>query len=224
MSDLVHLPQGNRAVLWQLLNKTLDEQIALPDEDAATALQGRLCAWSQVDKLHDRGYSERGIIALEFDKRRLWSFIDDPLSGAPFHSWSAWVHSGALGGSGDVFRAKGDVEMLLPDVPAEDIVDISRSNLQVLKGVSTAVRKAVCDAAKELTSDALIAKIAKEYPNQHVEARKMLRFSLERSAAEEVESVIKEMIDQGIAGTKEEAIGYAFQCAREYLQTQRETV
>lgn len=217
MSDLVHLPQGNRAVLWQLLNKTLDEQIALPDEDAATALQGRLCAWSQVDKLHDRGYSERGIIALEFDKRRLWSFIDDPLSGVPFHSWSAWVHSGALGGSGDVFRAKGDVEMLLPDVPAEDIVRITRSNLRILKGLSPAVRRepAIREAAMELTPDALVAKIAEEHPNQHIEEPKVLRFSMDRSAAEEVESVIKEMIDQGIAGTKEEVLVFMAHTMRE---------
>lgn len=202
MSELVGC--GARTHLWKMLNSTLDEAIALPDEQAAYALSARMSAWDQVDVLHERSYSERGLIALEFEKRKLWQHIINPASGEPFNSFSAWATSGALGGRRVTFEAKEDVKALA-DVPAEQLRDVPKSNIKILKKLSTGVRSQpeVLEAAKSLPADDFLAKIEREQPDQHIEGKTTMRFRPDRSKAEEIEEALKMAMGEGALGRDE---------------------
>lgn len=226
MSELVGV--GARTHLWALLNKTLDELIALPDEDAAPALQGRMSAWDQVDILHERSYSERGMIALEFEKRKLWQYVINPASGNPFTSFSAWATHGPLGGRRVTFEAKKDIKAL-EDVPAGELREIPKCNIQTLKGLSTKVRNepAVLDAAKKLSEDEFLEKLDKEYPDQHTGGkRQWLRFRLKRHEREEIEEALKLAMEDGATSKSEAlfAIAIAYKVNRILEEREREQV
>ena len=202
MSELVGC--GARTHLWKMLNSTLDEAIALPDEQAAPILQGRLSAWDQVDILHERSYAERGQIALEFERRRLWEHVLNPVSGEPFSSFSAWATHGPLGGRRVTFESLGDVKALA-DVPVEQLREVPKSNIKILKKLSTGVRSQpeVLEAAKNLPADDFLAKIEREQPDQHLEGKTTMRFRPDRSKAEEIEEALKMAMDEGALGRDE---------------------
>jgi hypothetical protein len=195
-----------RPHLEEILERDIEAVIQLPDDRAAEELDRRMGAWDLLDRLHERSYAERGLIAREFERRQLWKYLIDPEVGVPFASFTAWMSSGSIGGRRVNFEAKRDIEEL-SDLPAEKIVDVSKSNLKVLKQVSTQVRPILLDAARTLPTNELLAKIEKEHPNQHIESKMTIRFSLESSAAKEVERAISLAIERG-ARDRNEALEY----------------
>lgn len=186
--------------------------IGLPDPEAADALNIRFSAWMQVEK---RSYAERGIICREFDRRELWRHLTDPDTGLPLPNFSAWMSCSLfLGCRRTNFEAKADV-LALADVPDEQLLGVEKENLKVLKLLSTAVRNDpdVLEAARTLPREAFEEKVEREQPHQHIEARKTLRFTPERSGAAVIEDWIAFALDTDMAGSRDEAIVRACEIA-----------
>jgi hypothetical protein len=193
---------------FDIVSVDLGTLIALPDPEAAEALNTRIMAWNALDELHGRSYAERGLIAVQFEKRRLWSNLVDPDTGTIFANFTAWMScSQFLGCRRTNFEAKGDV-LLLSDVPSAALVDIKKENIKVLLQLSTAVRNdpEVLEAAKILPHDKFEEKLEREHPHQHIESRKPLRFNPGRSGAKKIEECIAYAIEHGIAGGRDEAV------------------
>lgn len=198
-----------------IVSTNLSDLIALPDPEAADALNTRMAALDQIHKIHERSYGERGIIAREFEVRRLWAHLIDPDTGQAFPHLTAWLScSDFLGGRRVNFEAKGDIEKL-SDVPQSKLIDVPKSNIKLLLQLSTAVRNdpEVLEAAKNLDQDGFLQKLDQEHPNQHIEQRKPLRFNPGRSGARLVEETIAWALEHDIAGTRDEAIVRAAETA-----------
>lgn len=190
-----------------ILNESLESLIALPDDRAALELDKRMDAWEQIDRLYEYSYSERGEICRQFEKRGLWKHLLNPNSKEPFNSFSAWMASGAVGGRRINFESLRDVRDL-QDVPAEKLRGVPKSNVKILKQLSTAVRNqdAVLEAAKTLPQEQFLEKVEKDHPDQHIEGRRALRFSPGRSGARKVEEWIRYAIEHDLAGNRDEAL------------------
>ena len=175
-------------------SKPLDEIVSLGDEQAALFLSDRL---RQLDSYEKLSYAERGMILHHVQFRRLHERITNPATGNPF-SFSGWVRSMAPWSYSSCFAALRDVEEL-KDIPAEHLAEIPQSNFPILRQLSTAVRAEpqVIEAAKTQTPAAFTEQIRKDHPEQHLEARKMLRVNMDESALAKVEEAITEAMERG---------------------------
>jgi len=160
---------------------------AMAPEPAAIALDGALRA---LDGLSKRIFIERGLILLEVESRRLWEHLASP-EGVPYRSFEQWVCSAADYSRRDCFYALAAAKELR-DIPVRELSQMTRSNIEVMKTLSSGVRQKpeVIEAAKNLPEREFVAKIQGEYPEQH----------LERSQPVVMASVgASEKIDQAIA-------------------------
>jgi len=206
------------------INLNLSDLLALPDPEAAEALNTRMYVLDQIHRIHERSYSERGIIAREFERRSLWKHLVDPETFEAFPNLTAWLScSDFLGCRRTNFEAKRDIE-LLADVPAEKLIDIPKGNLKVLTQMSTAVRNdpGILEAAKSLLPNEFLEKIEKEQPSQHIESRRPLRFSPGKSGAKVIERWIAYALDHDLVGTRDEAIVRACEMAMNDAQLDEE--
>lgn len=186
----------------------LSDLIALPDPEAAEAMNTRMGVLDQIHRIHERSYSERGIIAREFERRKLWAHLIDPATGQAFPSFSAWMSCDDFMGCRRVnFESLRDMRALA-DVPEEKLIDVPKGNIKLLAQLSTAVRNQpdVLEAARVLDRDAFEEKVEKEHPQQHIEARRPLRFSPGRTGAKVIEEAIAWALEHDIAGSRDEAL------------------
>ena len=198
-----------------LLRVHLSDLIALPDPEAAVALDARMDAWTTIDKLHERSFVERGIIIREFERRQLWKHLTDPETGHSFPNLTAWLScENFLGCRRTNFEAKRTLAML-EDVPPAKLIDIPKGNLHTLTQLSTAVRNQpdVLEAARIMPREAFEEKVEKEHPTQHIESRRPLRFSPDRSGAKVIEEWIEYALEHDLAGTRDEALVLACESA-----------
>lgn len=212
MTDLVHARTP-----FDIVSVGLGEVISLPDPEAAEALNDRIVAWNAIDHLQERSYVERGLIAVQFEKRSLWRNLIDPDTNTPFANFTAWMScSQFMGCRRTNFEAKGDVKAL-EDVPAEKLIEVPKDNIKVLKQLSTKVRNdpAVLEAAKTLEREKFEEKVEREHPDQHIEARRPFRLNLGRSQRKAVDEWIAHAIEHDIAGNRDEAIVRACEMAME---------
>lgn len=146
------------------------------------------------------------MIAVEVQNRLLWKQRTDPATGEPCESFSAWMKTAAPWSYALMFAAKRDVEEL-HDVPAEHLAQIPAANFPVFKQLSSAVRAdpGVLHAAKTMRSDALTEKIQRDYPDQHLQSRKTLRFRPEADKAAEIEEALAMAESKG-ARTRDEQL------------------
>jgi hypothetical protein len=100
-----------------------------------------------------------------------------------------------------VYAAKRDIEEL-HDVPADDLAQIPQSNLVTMKQLSTKVRgdEKVLDIAKHGRTEQLVDYIREHHPAQHLEAKKVLKFTPDESAAEKIEEALAEAENHGARG------------------------
>lgn len=204
MTDL----QVQARTSYEIASTNLSDLLAMPDPEAAEALNTRMGALDHIQRIHERSYSERGIIAREFERRNLWAHLIDPLTEQPFTTFTAWMTcDDFLGCRRTNFEAKKDMEML-QDVPTAKLIDVPKGNLKVLTQLSTAVRNdpGILEAAKTLPPNEFLEKVEKEQPHQHIEAKRVLRFSPGRSWAKVIEETIDYAIENGIAGNRDEAL------------------
>lgn len=193
---------------FEIATTSIGDLIAMPDPEAAEALNTRMGALDQIHRLHERSYVERGIIVREFERRKLWEHLIDPETDQRFPNLTAWLScSEFLGCRRTNFESKRDME-LLQDVPTAKLIDVPKGNLKVLTQLSTAVRNQpdILEAAKTMAPDEFLEKVEKEQPHQHIEARKVMRFSPGRSWARSIEETITYAQEHGIADTRDEAL------------------
>jgi hypothetical protein len=209
---------------FEIISTSLSDLIALPDPDAASAMNERMGVFEQISRMHERSYSERGIIIREFEKRKLWAYLIDPETGLAFPHLTAWLSCGEFLGCRRVnFESRGDIR-LLQDVPVEKLIDIPKGNLKVLAQLSTAVRNepGILEAARNLPQDEFLEKVEREQPDQHIETRRALRFNPGRSGAKVVEEMIAYALEHDIAGTRDEALVRAAETAMDSWKLEQE--
>jgi hypothetical protein len=199
--------------------KRLQIVLELTDVEAEHVLFSRL---QSLDKTWKLSYGEVGMIAVEVQNRLLWKQRADPETGDPCASFSVWMKVAAPWSYAMMFAAKRDVEEL-HDIPAEHLAQIPAGNFSVVKQLSSAVRAdpGVLHAAKTMRSDALVEKIQRDFPDQHVESRKTLRFRPEASAAEKIEEALA-MAEAKGARTRDEQLEMVAAVALEQWNSESE--
>jgi hypothetical protein len=199
----------------KLVLANLSDVLALPDEEAADALNKRMAVFDEISRLHERSFVERGIIIREFERRQLWKHLEDPETGEAFPSLTAWLSCDKfLGGRRINFEAKRTLAML-EDVPPTRLMGIPKCNLHTLTQLSTAVRNQpdVLEAARNLPREEFEGKVEKDHPAQHIQAHRWLKFSPDRSGAKAIEEAIAWALEHDIAGSRDEAIVRACEAA-----------
>jgi hypothetical protein len=143
-------------------------------------------------------YMEAGIIARQVHDGLLWKE-----RCANFHEW---IREAAPYGFATVYRAMEDVRSL-SDIPDDHLAKITQANVPIVRQLSTAVRNnpAVLEAAQTKPSSELLGQIRRDYPDQHLEAKKALRFSLDESAAAKIEEALTMAMARG-AHNRSEAL------------------
>ena len=140
--------------LEDILGADLGKLIALPDDRAAIELDRRIRAFNRVEELHERSYSERGLIARQFELRSLWRHTEPP-----FNSFNAWMSSGQIGGRRVNYESKRDIAELEQDVSPSVLAKIPKSSIKTMIQASTAVRRdaafqqAACTLSPERFAD-----------------------------------------------------------------------
>jgi hypothetical protein len=120
--------------------------------------------------------------------------------GLPCRSFARWVRYAAPRGYSVVYAALRDCEELA-DVPAADLAQIPASNFHTLKQLSSRVRRtpAVLEAAKTQRAEEFVGTIRRDFPNQHIEHKRALRFNPDESAAERIEEALDLAMEHGAA-------------------------
>lgn len=196
-----------RTPFLDVVEVNLAQLIALPDQEAAESMQVRMACIERVEEMHERSYAEVGIIAGQFQKRELWRLVDNPMSGEPFISWSAWASSSGIRCRRIIFESKKDMERL-GDVPADRLIEVPKGNLKVLIQLSTQVRNQddILEAAKTMEPSDFLEKIETEQPFQHVESRTPMVIKPGRSDRKIIERWSTYAQTHDLAGSLTEAI------------------
>jgi hypothetical protein len=161
----------------------------MPDEIAAVALDGRLRA---LEIQWKRSFLERGVLLLEMEQRMLWRKLDDPSTGEPYTSLERWILTAAPQSRSDAYAALRAVKELR-DIPRQHLEGVARCNVAILQALSTSIRNEpeVLKAAKDLPEREFIRKIEKDYPDQHIESRRLIHLHPTKSASAVIEKAIK---------------------------------
>ena len=188
--------------LEQEFARDLIELLELPAPEAATALNRRMLAIERVEQLRARSFAQRGLIAVEFQRRELFKHLN-------FETFSDWIASGFMGSRSSIYDAKRDIEALQEDVPPAVLANIAeKSNLKALVQCSSGVRRSpdVQAAAQSSTTEDFVAHLQSHHPDQHIELRVPVRFFLEKSEAETLEAALKATMDVESLPSREAAL------------------
>jgi hypothetical protein len=204
------------------LRATLPALIALPDPEAAEAMNTRMSLLDLIDRVQAVTYSQRLVIIAEFTRRSLWKHLIDPEVGEPFPHLTSWLSSGFMGCRRTNMEAKRDAESLA-DVPTAQLIDVPKASIKVLTGVSTAVRNLpeVLEAARN-GEEKLLEKLERDHGDQHLEGRKPLTLRLSRSERKVVDDWVEYAIAEDIAATTTEAIVRACEYAHDQCTKKRD--
>ena len=176
-----------------LVNPITPDQMALvlslSDEEAEPVLFNRL---QQIAYGWEMGYAEVGLICRYVDAYMLWEKRADPETGEVCTSFSRWIHVCCPRSFSTVYAAMRDVEAL-KDMPERAVAKIPASNFSIVKQLSTAVRNdpEVIEGAQTKPTADFVEQIRRDHPGQAIEHSRTLRFKLDESAANEVESTIQ---------------------------------
>jgi hypothetical protein len=193
-----------------------------PLDEALIALQQGLQA---VDGIEETALHLRMRIFRAVRKGKLWEKFIDPEVGEPFVDPRRWVKWICPKSTSYALKA-WDREEALQDIPMTHLAHISGANIDVLKEVSTSVRKkpAVLKAAREMTADGLRAHLtAKE--GQHLAGKMVLVEDLDEkefNVACEMARVCEDCQTRA-QQRKALAVGYIQEHAVEYEHRVRET-
>jgi hypothetical protein len=188
--------------LEQEFARDLVELLELPDSEAATALNGRMLAIERVEQLRAKSFAQRGLIAVEFQKRELFKHLN-------FETFSDWIASGFMGSRSSIYDAKRDIEALQGDVPQNVLANIAdKANLKTLVQCSAGVRRSavVQEMAQGATPEDFVTHLQNHHPDQHIELRIPVRFFLEKSEAETLECALKATMDAEKLPSREAAL------------------
>lgn len=140
------------------------------DKEAAQVLDNRLRA---LEEQHKRSFVEYGLILLEVQSRELWRYVIDPFSGNVYRNFSKWVEGAAPLCRRDCFAALAAIKELA-DVPPEQLAEMPRCNIELLKLLTTSDRKeflykqsgetiSVIEAAKTMRLKEFVVELRKRF-------------------------------------------------------------
>lgn len=202
MNSLVHARTP-----FEIVSMSLGNLMALPDPEAAEALNEFMAAMDWVDAAQKMSYGRRMAIIREFEVRSLWRHLIDPRVGVPFANITAWLCSGFLGCERTNKEIHSDLKKLA-DIPAEKLLLMPKDNIQTLMGLSTSVQRepAIIDAALRLKPAEFDEKIEKEYPGQHKERTDKLYLKLGRSQRKILDAWVEFAVQHDLADNLADAV------------------
>jgi hypothetical protein len=175
--------------------------------EAADAITGRVCA---LDSVLRTGFIHLGILCREVRDRQLWRWLIDPDTMKPFTSMGAWITRSAPYSYRHCHSAMTALDQL-SDIPVDQLAEIPQCNLARMQRLSTKTRQepGLVIAAAQLSEERFAAKIAEEYPDQHIEA-KTSRWMLAPSLARLRDEAIDVAMVRQDCRTREEALEAIF--------------
>jgi hypothetical protein len=137
-------------------------------------------------------YSIRGECLRLFDERRLYMEFTDPATNQPCTCTDRFLKVYLPDSWRYCEEALKNRQALFDSVPLESAVRMTRANLRLLEGASESVRKLpeVHAAAEKQTQEQFAATLSQEPYNQHLEARRTLKFTFTAGEAEIVEQAL----------------------------------
>ena len=156
------LSEGARELLYFLGNTNLEESLAKSDEQAANELNRRVKAYGVVSDQYALAFPELGVIALEYQKRKLWNYVVNGITGKPFSSFDDWASHCHESCRATIYAAKSLVERVSQNIPTRIIVKIPKDALYTVSQCSAETQKKVSvqKAAMEMTDIQLHAHLA----------------------------------------------------------------
>ena len=148
-------------------------------------------------------FAERGLIMLEMEQRELWRHV----GGGQFGSLDAWIHNAAPESNSSCYAALRVARTLGNVIPVQEQNEIPRCNLEVLSKVSTAVarRPEIREAAKGKNAE-FVAKIQREFPLEHIEHDRPMRFKPDESQRAAIDEALMLAAVLEEAANREEAL------------------
>ncbi len=136
-------------------------------------------------------YAIRGEALRLFDERELFRLFTDPSTHQSCSGTYRWLQIYCPDSARYSQEALVSRQRLHSDVSLEKAANISRANLKVLEGTSESVRRLpeVQDAAANLTEKQFASELSVKY-NQHLEAKRTLKFTFDSGDAEQVEKAL----------------------------------
>jgi hypothetical protein len=198
------------------LETNLADVLALPDREAAAAIDLRSRAIDAVHKLSLRSFGERGIMAREVERRHLWRYMLDPTTGESFRNFTAWMETREEACRRAMFDAYTDLKLLEDVADQFKLIDVPKGNIKALTLLSSEARNNpdILDAARTLKRrTAFEEHIERVCPEQHVEPRRLMRFNPTRSERRDIEAWIEWAIEHGDAASATEAVARACEAA-----------
>ena len=161
----------------------------------------RLSDYDEQERLR---YAEVGLMVLTVEQGELWKLRTDPQTDYPCRSLNRWIQIACPYAHSTVYAALRDVKEL-QDVPTADLAQISQSNMRTMRQLSTKVRNdpKVLEAAKTGRTDALVSLVKANFPQQHLEGEKYLRFTLNETRMADVQEAIRKAMARGCDGSSE---------------------
>lgn len=165
------------------------DYLRLSDEQAEESIFRMMRSLDNSARL---GYASLGLACKEVRERELWKYRIDPETNLPCRSFTRYIRIGAPYSYSNCFAALADVEELA-DIPAADLAQIPASNFGTMKQLSTAVRgePQIIEAAKTKRNEEFVEHVRQNFPLQHVEHKRTLRFTAPESAAEKIEQALE---------------------------------
>ena len=182
---------------------SIEQVRSMPDKDAAEFADGRIRLLERRDKLT---FAERGFLMLEMETRELWKHIPHPAGGF-CHSLNHWIHDASPDSNGTCYAALAVAQSLSGVIPAEELNDVKRCNLEILSKLSTATARQpdVRMAAKGKEED-FVAKIKRDYPHEHIEAKRPMHFKPDESQRDAIDEALRMAAVLEEAMSREEAL------------------
>jgi hypothetical protein len=158
------------------------------DAAAAQVYDARL---RQIERSHAQTFTELGIILVECEARQLWRHAVTSACESP-HSFSAWIVDCLPVSNGSAFAALRAAKQLKA-IPSADREQIPRGNLETMSSMSEtlATSPAIVSAAKSMKPKEFREAIERDHPEQHIEAKKPMRFYPERSGRQVIDYAIE---------------------------------
>jgi hypothetical protein len=167
---------------WLGIRALTSEQAVKPITDLLSACEGMD---KQIESLKRQTFAVRGAALQIAQEKRVWEYVIDPEMGVPFKSCNRWLNVTFPNSR----TWKDDLAILakIPEVPFEDLLNMSRANAVTLGYVSSSVRALpdVLEAAQTLSESDFADRLSREH-GQHLERKETLKFTYSKGEAEMV--------------------------------------
>jgi hypothetical protein len=162
-----------------------------PLEVQAEKLESRVMA---IERSHRRTFLEIGLIYLYFDEKALYRLRFDS-QGNAYESFNKWASTcSELVSRSYGYEAKEKVKILRDSgTNLDELRDVPRCNIEVMAMLPPHIlrnEKSVIQDAQQLSEDAFRQKMAREFPEAHLEDRRKMSFKFDASVRQIVEEAI----------------------------------